>query len=518
MRATHRFAAALVLGALTTAACGARLTPAQKQEALSYGAGGRGTTVTGPGGVDPGTSPSGPILGPDSAVGAPGAGPVAGPVAGPGGAPGSGGSAGGAGRPGTGGQAAGSTDWTKVPAGGNGGATDVGVTATSITIANISDVSGAVPGLFEDARFAVQAYFKYFNARYGTLYGRQIKVLALDSQLDSGANRSASIQACAEAFGGVGSVSAFDQGGAPVIADCKSKGGAFPDVRGLATTDQMKAVPNAWPVNAAGTGGKRSLGQFGWAAEKFPNAIKKAAYVYSDGEVTRQLAQQDEEGTAKVLGYNWVADIPVGTTETNYGPAAQRIKSSGATYVTFVGAYQQAASLARSMKSLGYTPTIYQPTVTAYTPNFITQAGDALSGNYVYLAITSALNEEMSSYPELQLYAQWLQQVKPGAIPTNIGSFAWGAAALWVREMIALGPKPTRGALGARIAQVKSYDGNGLFSPQDVGRRGLGDCVSVVRITGGKFVRFSPTKVATMRCDQDGLWNTKTKKAERAIQ
>jgi hypothetical protein len=507
MRATQRLAAVLVLGGLVSGACGARLTSEQRDEALSYGRGGTGVEK-GDIAVGPDTPGAGPQAGPSTGPGTVITGPN--PATGPRGSnPGQGGT-----NPGTGPAAA--VDWTKAPAGGNGGATDVGVTATSITVANVSDVSGAVPGLFEDARFAVQAYFKYFSARYGTLYGRKVNVLALDSQLDSGANRSASIQACAESFGGVGSVSAFDQGGAPIIRDCKSKGGFYPDLRGLSTTDQMKAVPNAYPVNAAGTGGKRSLGMFGWAAEKFPDAIKKAAYVYSDGEVTRQLKDQDIEGTDKALGYHWVADIPVGTTETNYAPAAQSIKSSGAQYVTFTGAYQQAANLALALDRAGWRPQVYQPTVTAYTPNFITQAGASLAGDYTYLGVTSCLLEEMSLCPELQLYAQWLQQVKPGAQPTNIGAFAWGAASLWVREMIEVGPKPTRGALLARIAKVKSYTGNGLFAAQDVGGRELGDCVNVVRVTGGKFVRFLPDAAGKMRCGKDGVWNTKTKKLEPA--
>ena len=517
MRATQRLGAAVVLCALLTGACGARLTSGQRQEALSYGRGG-GSGGLGSTGSDNGTGTTGAgTTGLGTTGGTTGAALTTGGTA-TGGTTGAIGTTGGA----TGGSATGgttgpaSTDWTKMPAGGNGGATDVGVTANSITVANVSDVSGAVPGLFEDARFAVQAYFKYFAARYGTLYGRKINVLALDSQLDSGANRSASIQACNESFSGVGSVSAFDQGGAPVIAACKSKGGLYPDLRGLATTDQMKAVSNVYPVDAAGVGGTRSLGQFGWVKDKFPAAIKKAAYVFSDGEVTRQTSSQDEEGTTKVLGYNWVATIPVATTETNYGPAAQQIKSAGAQYVTFVGAYQQAASLARSMKSLGWTPQVYAPTVTAYTPNFITQAGDALAGNYTYVGVISALNEEMQGNPELQLYAQWLQQVKPGALPTNIGAFAWGAAQLWLQKMIEIGPRPTRGALLAKIAAVHRFTGNGLFPGQDVGGRNLGDCVNVVVVSGGKFVRYTPTAPHTYRCGLDGLWNTKTKRAEKA--
>jgi hypothetical protein len=168
------------------------------------------------------------------------------------------------------------------------------------------------------------------------------------------------------------------------------------------------------------------------------------------------------------------------------------------------------------MKQLGWTPQVYQPTVTAYTPNFIRQAGDALQGNYTYIGVTSSLNEEMSSNPELQLYAQWLQQVSPGALPTNIGMFAWGAAALWVQKMIEVGPRPTRAALLAKIAKVTRYTGNGLFPGQDVGGRQLGDCIIIVRVTTSGFSRWLPPGVRTYRCGKDGLYNTKTHRREKA--
>jgi ABC-type branched-subunit amino acid transport system substrate-binding protein len=397
-----------------------------------------------------------------------------------------------------------------MPAGGNGGATDVGVTSTSITIANVSDVTGAVPGLFEDARFAVQAYAKYINARYpGGIYGRHLAVEALDSQLDSGAARSASIQACNDSFAGVGSISAFDQGAAPVIAACKSKGGLYPDLRGLATTDQMKAVANAFPMNAAGTGDQRSFGQYGWLASAFPDAIKKAVIVYSDGEVTRQNAKQDKEATTNIYGFNWIDEIPVATTETNYAPAAQQIKSDGAAYVTFVGAYQQAASLAKAMAQFQFKPQVYMPTVTAYTPNFLAQSGATVEGGNVFLAMPTSLLEERASNPELQLYAQWLQQVKPGALPTSLGQFAWGAAALFVQEAIAVGPNLTRGAMVQRVRAVHAFSPNHMYPDNDVGEKRMTDCVVVATIRNNAFVRYMPA--SGFRC-QDGIYSLTTKK------
>ncbi|HUR13359.1 MAG TPA: ABC transporter substrate-binding protein [Mycobacteriales bacterium] len=500
MRTTQRLVLALLAGALASSACGARLTSDQRADALAQG----GSTG---GAVDPGGSTGLP-----AAEGATGA--VSGPVNGSTGGTTTGttGTAAttGTGTTGstTGGQV--SSDWSKVPAGGNGGATDVGVTATTITVANVSDVTGAVPGLFEDARFAVQAYVKYFNARYpGGIYGRRLAVQALDSQLDTGAARSASIQACNDTFAGVGSISAFDQGAAPVIAACKSKGGYYPDIRGLATTDQMKAVPNAHPMNAAGVGDQRSFGQYGWLASKFPQAIKKAVFVYSDGEVTRQNAKQDMEATTNIYGFTWVDEIPVATTETNYAPAAQQIKNAGAEYVTFVGAYQQAANLAKAMAQFQFKPTVYMPTVTAYTPNFLTQSGTAVDGGNVYLAMPTSLLEERSGNPELSLYAQWLQQVKPGALPTSLGQFAWGAAALFVQETIKVGPSLTRGALLARLKGVHAFSPNHMYPDQDVGGRRMSDCVVVATITNHQFVRYLPA--AGFRC-QDGVYNLNTKK------
>jgi ABC-type branched-subunit amino acid transport system substrate-binding protein len=504
MRTTQRLALALLAGALVSSACGARLTSGQRAEALSQ----RGS-VTDDGGGGPGTSVQ-PTAGTTTGGVLSGtSGAVAGPAGGSSGS--TSGSTGTTGAGTTGSQAA-SSDWQKVPPGGNGGATDVGVTADRIVVANVSDVTGAVPGLFEDARFAVQAYVKYFNARYpGGIYGRHLAVQSLDSQLDTGAARAASIQACQETFAGVGSISAFDQGAAPAIAECRSKGGYYPDIRGLATTDQMKAVKNAFPMNAAGTGNYRSFGQYGWVAKTYPEAIKKAVFVYSDGEVTRQNAQQDMLATSTSYGFNWVDEIPVATTETNYGPAAQQIKNDGATYVTFVGAYQQAANLAKQMAQFKFSPQVYMPTVTAYTPNFLGQSGPAVEGGNVYLAMPTSLVEEEASNPELATYHQWLQQVKPGAQPTSLGQFAWGAAALFVQEAIKVGPRLTRGALIAGIEKVHAFSANGMYPAQDVGGRRMSDCVVVVRIRDQKFNRFMPS--SGFRC-QDGVFNLKAKQKE----
>ena len=100
-----------------------------------------------------------------------------------------------------------------------------GITDDKITIANASDISGPVPGLFESAQQATQAYVAYFNST-SDICGRKLDVALLDTRTDAGADQQAYTKACDEAFATVGSMSAFDSGGAATAQGC-----GLPDIR-----------------------------------------------------------------------------------------------------------------------------------------------------------------------------------------------------------------------------------------------------------------------------------------------
>ena len=173
----------LLAVSLASTACGARLDEDTRRAAVGTRESGQSATLPGAGGDLATTSGGAPVAGP--AVG-PAAGAGAGPAAGTGGT-GSGGATGG----GTTGAAAGSggnAAAAPAPAGGNGGATDVGVTADAITVGNVSDLSGPVPGLFQGAVIGTQAYFAKVNAA-GGVFGRKLKVRVGDGQLDCDQNR-----------------------------------------------------------------------------------------------------------------------------------------------------------------------------------------------------------------------------------------------------------------------------------------------------------------------------------------
>jgi ABC-type branched-subunit amino acid transport system substrate-binding protein len=372
------------------------------------------------------------------------------------------------------------------------------VTESQITVANVSDISGPVPGIFEDAQLATKAFFAMFARTEGTIYGRKISYLPLDSRLDAGGNRSAYLQACGQAFAAAGSLSGFDQGAAPVVQSC-----GIPDIRAFTTTDQLKAVPNTYPVLTSGAPGDRSLGQYAWQAQAFPEAVKHAAYLYIDGDVTRQVAEQDIAATESRLGYRWIYKQGIAVTEISYTSFVLNLKEKGVRYVTLVGPYQQAAHLATEMRRQGFTPEVYQPTATAYTPDYLRLAGPAAEGSIV--ALSGSLFAEAQGNRELQDYLTWLGQVAPGKNPTLLGQYAWGAARLFTEAAKRAGPQLTREKLLAELAKVSSFSSNGMLPDLDVGGKKVNDCSVFVQVRGGAFVRVHPS--TGRRCG-DGVVNT----------
>jgi len=470
----RRFATALALCGLATAACGARVGDDLRQQAVSdeQGVSRPASTAPSPSRSAAARASSSPASPTESSAPAPS-------------------------RAGT----TTATGWTAVPAGGNGGATDTGVTASAITLATVADRTGPVPDVHADAALAVRAYVAYFTQRFGTVYGRSLRLVELDSRTDAGETRTATQRACRSAFAAVGSASLFDAAAASTVEDCR-----LPDLRATASSPEIRAVANAYPLEVQPRADLVSLRRFGWAAERFPDAVTKAAYVHPDTAESNARVEAEMAATEELMGYRWVADVRVSPTEVNSGVTAQRLKAAGARYVAFEGRPDQAASLARSLRSAGWTPQVFAPDATAYDAGFLEQAGEALAGGWVYVGVSSAVVEEIADNDALQLYAQWLRRVAPDARPTVTGQRAWGAAALLVQQLVELGPRPTRAGFLALMPQVRAFTAGGLFAPEDVGGKRPSDCVAVLRAVSGRFVRFTPSGTG-YRCGEDGLWD-----------
>jgi ABC-type branched-subunit amino acid transport system substrate-binding protein len=182
----------------------------------------------------------------------------------------------------------------------------------------------------------------------------------------------------------------------------------------------------------------------------------------------------------------------IDVSEFNYAPYVQQMKDAGVKYVQFLGAYQQAVRLAQAMQQQGFKPDAFVLDPTGYDPRYVQSGGSAVEGTKIFINI--AMFEEARSNPEMALYQQWLQQVKPGATPTFFGVFSWSATRLFVEQAIALGGRLTRQTLVDRVRSVDNWTSNGIHSPQHTGPKETGDCWRWITHKSGKWIPEGPTK------------------------
>src|SRR6185436_19419730 len=77
----------------------------------------------------------------------------------------------------------------------------------------------------------------------GGLCGRAVKPLLLDTKADSTQNNAAVTQACSDAFALVGSMSAFDNGGASAGESC-----GIPDLTAITVNGERVKARNVYPM------------------------------------------------------------------------------------------------------------------------------------------------------------------------------------------------------------------------------------------------------------------------------
>lgn len=459
-----RTTAAVAVLCLIATACGSRLS-AQDRQVFAAGASGNGTgTGTGQLGTETGT-------GTDAGTGT---GTGAGPGTGSGTGTGSSGGASSSGGGGSGNAPPGA------PKGGNGGATDVGVTATEIKIAVLTDRTGPVPGIFEPSVQATTAWANYINSK-GGIFGRKIKVIPIDSKTSAADNRAGAIQACKEAFAIVGSMSAYDDGGASAINEC-----GIPDISATVVNPARDACGScyaAFPnLRHYVLGSKKLL------SDQNPGAKEKAAMIWLNASVASYNARKNMDA-AQTIGYNFVYQKQVEVVEPNYTPYVVDMKNAGVQYVSMVGDNNSVARMMKAFKSQNYSPKIREFDTVVYDPKFLAQAGDAAEG--VYTSITITPLEEANSNAEYKLYLDSLKR-SSGKPDGFFGAYAWSASRLFQEALEKTGPQATRAKVLDFLKNLRSWDNRGMHAPHDIGNKAAANCFISLVVKGGKFVRHAP--------------------------
>ncbi|MCW2816431.1 MAG: hypothetical protein JWN84_3886, partial [Nocardioides sp.] len=355
-----------------------------------------------------------------------------------------------------------------------------GVTDSTITIANASDISGPVPGLFLSARQGTQAFVSYYNATE-KLCGRSLKVMELDSRADAGADQQAYTEACKDSFAAVGSVSSFDAGGAATAQSC-----GLPDVRSFTVTPERQGCTTCFAAYSISSSSiAESLPRY-WV-QKEPEASQKVGIFYVNVAAAKTNAESFSRGFEKG-GMDVDVVQGIETSEFNYVPYVETMKSKDLDFIMYFGPYQFAIRLQKAMQQQQYKPKVFLEDPTIYDANYVSQAGGAGEDSYVFS--TNQLFD--SSNAEMKLYRAYLEQVAPGAVPNYYGLYAWSATRLFVEQATALGGKLTRASLVAALRKVKGWTGNGVHAPMSVGAKQTSPCVKIIQLKGETWRQVSP--------------------------
>ncbi|MCW2753306.1 MAG: amino acid/amide transporter substrate-binding protein family [Marmoricola sp.] len=349
-----------------------------------------------------------------------------------------------------------------------------GITSTTITLSNVSDLTGPVPGIFSAAQNAVKAYVDYFNAT-STVCGRKLSLMSLDSQTNAGADNTAFQKACGQSFAAIGSMSAFDSGGAATAQSC-----GLPDLRAIQTSDARAACTTCYAAEGAGTN------QFANAIPDYflthsHDATQHAAMLYVNEAASASNALGQVRGETR-RGWRFLYTAGFDVAEFNYLPYVEQLKTRGVQLVQLYGSSEMAVRVAQAMQSADYHPAIYMMNATSYDTTF-SSAGSAVEGSIIYIDFTPI--EEMNKTPELALYDRWLQQVSPGSRPTFFGMYAWSAARLFSEQAQALGGRLTRASLLAAIRRVHRWTDHGMTGLQDVGSKATAPCWRFLQLHNG---------------------------------
>ena len=357
-----------------------------------------------------------------------------------------------------------------------------GVTNDTITIGNISTVSGPVPGLGASAVAAARGYVAYLNAN-GGVCGRQVEMKTADDGADNGTFRSITSQMAPSVLGFVGQTGGGDAGGADIIESQQ-----IPVVTAAFST-QYSNVSTVFDLNPPYADTSQSIGKYKYIAAQ---GVTKAAIVFIAVDQSRDQIESTEKPLMEAAGIQVVNYQPLPLSTLSYDSAARGVANSGAEYLLFLGGYSQNSSMATSMYETGYKGLKFNEYYTSYGTNFIELAGSAAEGAVSWSY--SIPTEEASSHPEAKKYVEWMGQVAPDARPDVFSAQAWASAKAFFTALEQLPGPISREAVVNQLRTFTSFDADGFYQRINLGEEKNLGCFIGMHVVSGLWTRMAPAQ------------------------
>jgi ABC-type branched-subunit amino acid transport system substrate-binding protein len=359
-----------------------------------------------------------------------------------------------------------------------------GVTASTITIGQITTTSGANPGLFQGANDGLDAYVAYLNAN-GGIDGKTVKVIHVDDAQDCNTFTQEMQRLSTQVYGLVGNFSLVDSCGQSVLK-------ANPQLLdvGYALDPLLLALPNVYsptptPPGTATTG-------LEWLKKQFPNDVAHTAALIP--AATLPVAQETML-TAQSIGYKYVYQRVTSNTETNFTSDILRMKSLGVKIVDMTAAsLPLETDFLQQANQQNFTFDAILPGG-SYDSRFVPMLANQSLANgkvYQFLPTINYLGSQASSVPGYQNFVTWLKKAHPTDQPNTFSISAWGSGMLFTQAMAAAGKQVTPATTLKALAGITSFDSGGITAPYNPGKKLGSPCVAVVTLKGGQWTQADP--------------------------
>ncbi len=378
-----------------------------------------------------------------------------------------------------------------VSPGAAGGATDVGVSATTVTIGNISSLSNAFdPRAFTGGFDGAKAFFDHLNA-HGGVNGRTVRFVGCDDKGSATANVS-----CAQSL--VGKVFAFasnvivSYAGASIV-----DGAGVPDVGGQPVDHAYTRYPHLWDIYGESyprdgthygyrgvlTGGTEVWRYF---AVRFPSVPHTAGVVYYNQADSQKYGRLIAEGL-RVEGFR-VTEKQVNIALPDYDSVVLALRHEGVQFVfdalDRLGNEQLCTAMDRNAMSVTAKVTTTQGWVASVPQDY---SASPRCRNSIW-ATGTALNYDDRRAPQV---AAFRAAMAADGFDTPDAMSEWAlegwAGAMWLTDaMRSCGSGLTRRCVEAFLARSQPYTAGGLLLPRTFTRQSRPDtvarnCLNVVR-------------------------------------
>jgi branched-chain amino acid transport system substrate-binding protein len=383
--------------------------------------------------------------------------------------------------------------------------TTPGVTANSITVGSISDISAPIAGLFEGAKVGTQAYFAMINSE-GGVNGRKLELNGMDSAFSSGTVANEAKNIAANDFAIVGGFSlldgaeksAIDAGKVPVVTQVLDP--------------KLYTDPNLYAAIPLVTGGEID-GPFKWLKSKYPQDIKAVGVIGSNSAATAITAEHTFHNLTNSLGYKWVYDRDASFTETSFLPDMIKMKNAGVKLLfepSQQGAY--ISTMAQEDKQEGLNALLFTG-ANSYEAGF--DPGSAGNGALISTITALYMGEDAKVIPAVATFDKWAKKVDPQTQLDLYTLYGWISAQLFVQALKGAGADPTRASLEAQLDKVTSFNASGLITNQNPAQKLPGQCWIVAQYDNGTWKRIPPDPKAGFVCNPGGFYPSSYKGISR---